>query len=176
MPVSALIYSEASLNEIKDALKVTLELKKPTLIKTFSFDINEAYEPKVIGKSTYSYNDSNTPLPSFIGKSVDYAKSWCQEHNISYSIEQYDPDDDNYNPEYGEGYIVYQSLLKNTIVSTIKDITFGINGSASKSTTGTTEKTTEKSTSTSGNDGGEEVTPTPNPGVVINDPTLDDED
>ena len=170
MAVSALIYSEASLNEIKDALKVTLELKKPTLIKTFSFDINEAYEPKVIGKSTYSYNDSNTPLPSFIGKSVDYAKSWCQEHNISYSIEQYDPDDEKYNSEYGEGYIVYQSLLKNTIVSTIKEITFGINGiSTTKSTTSTTEKTTEKTTTTSGNEGGD-VTPTPTPGVV--DPAL----
>ena len=173
MPVSALIYSEASLNEIKDALKITLELKKPTLIKKFSFNINEAYEPKVIGKSTYSYNDSNTPLPSFIGKSVDYVKSWCTEHEITYTIEEYGPDDEKYDPEYGEGFVVYQSLLKNTIVSTIKEITFGINGSTSKSTTSTSEKTTEKSTSTTKNEG-EEVTPTPNPGVVINDPTLED--
>ena len=47
-------YNQVSLNEIVEAMKVNLELKHPTLIKSFDFSVNETYEVPVIGKQYLS--------------------------------------------------------------------------------------------------------------------------
>ena len=48
-------YYEQSLEEIKNAMKINLELKKPKMDKDFSFSINKPYEDVQIGKGTYKY-------------------------------------------------------------------------------------------------------------------------
>ena len=46
-------YYEKSLNEIKTAMKVNLELEEPVMDKEFSFSINNPYEDVQVGKITY---------------------------------------------------------------------------------------------------------------------------
>ena len=46
-------YYEKSLNEIKTAIKINLELEEPVMDKEFSFSINNPYEETQIGKGTY---------------------------------------------------------------------------------------------------------------------------
>lgn len=48
-------YYKQSLNEIVDAMKINLELKKPDMDKDFSFSINRPYKSTQIGKGTYKY-------------------------------------------------------------------------------------------------------------------------
>lgn len=58
------LYDE-SLQEVTKAMKINLELQEPEMIKEFSFNIDEEYEEKVIGKmhsgttSSYSWKDEN---------------------------------------------------------------------------------------------------------------------
>ena len=49
------MYYKQSLEEIKEAMKINLELEKPEMDKEFSFSINEPYESTQIGKGTYKY-------------------------------------------------------------------------------------------------------------------------
>lgn len=48
-------YSKLSLKEIKEAMEINLELKKPVMDKKFSFSINNPYEETQIGKGAYKY-------------------------------------------------------------------------------------------------------------------------
>ena len=48
-------YYEQSLDEITDAMKINLGIKKPVMDKDFSFSINNPYEDTQIGKGTYKY-------------------------------------------------------------------------------------------------------------------------
>ena len=139
-------YYESSLNEITDALKVTLELKKPTTIKTFSFSANKTYEQMVIGKS-YSSSSKNEALPNFVGKTLDYAKEWCQARGITVTTVDVLPTDSAYNSTYGDGYVVTQSVLKGTLASNVKSIILGVNKASSTKSTTTSSKT---STTTKG--------------------------
>ena len=139
-------YYESSLNEITDALKVTLELKKPTTIKTFSFSANKTYEQMVIGKS-YSSTSKNEALPNFVGKTLDYAKEWCQARGITVTTVDVLPTDSAYNSTYGDGYVVTQSVLKGTLASNVKSIILGVNKASSTKSTTTSSKT---STTTKG--------------------------
>ena len=142
-------YYESSLNEITDALKVTLELKKPTTIKTFSFSANKTYEQMVIGKS-YSSTSKNEALPNFVGKTLDYAKEWCQARGITVTTVDVLPTDSAYNSTYGDGYVVTQSVLKGTLASNVKSIILGVNKASSTKSTTTSSKTstTTKATGT----------------------------
>ena len=82
MEVYTYQYYEESLNEIIDAMKENLEIKKPELIKDFSFSVNKQYEIPVIGKK-YSNVKKNETLPNFIGKNISFAKDWLSSRNIS---------------------------------------------------------------------------------------------
>lgn len=46
-------YSNQSLKEVTDAMKINLEIKKPEMDKEFSFSINNPYEDVQIGKDVY---------------------------------------------------------------------------------------------------------------------------
>ena len=46
-------YSNQSLKEVTDAMKINLEIKKPEMDKEFSFSINNPYEDVQIGKDIY---------------------------------------------------------------------------------------------------------------------------
>ncbi len=66
-------YYEQSLEEIKHALKVTLELEKNDPVKTFNFSVNDTYEIPVIGKKIL-YSKKTRINSNFKNKSIEYAK------------------------------------------------------------------------------------------------------
>lgn len=68
------VLYDASVKAVTDAMKVNLNLTKPTLAKKFSFDINEEYEETVIGKNVKG-TTSIVKLPSFIGMNESKAKT-----------------------------------------------------------------------------------------------------
>ncbi|MBQ7240617.1 MAG: LCP family protein [Bacilli bacterium] len=152
MPVYTYQYYESSLNEIKDALNITLGKKKPTWIKTFDYSINETYEPTVIGKS-YLSTSKNEALPNFVGKTITEAKEWCAARNITVTTVEVSEGNPAYNSEYPTGTVVTQSALKGTLTSTLTNIVLGVNAekktSASSSSSSSSSRTKETSTSSS---------------------------
>lgn len=84
--ISMQIYYEESFNEIVNEMKTNLGLIKPTLIKTFSFSINNPYKEQIIGKGTFNQDDIKT-VPNFVGKDVSIAQNWANENGISMIIE-----------------------------------------------------------------------------------------
>ena len=80
--VSALGYYENSLNAIKDALSVNLELKEEEMIRTFSYDYNEEYSSPIIGKGLSGGTKLST-VPNFTGSTVSYAEEWAANNGIT---------------------------------------------------------------------------------------------
>ena len=62
------LYNE-SVSEVSNAMKENLGLKEKETIKTFSFDSQEEYEEKVIGKGNYSQLPDYKVIPDFTGDS-----------------------------------------------------------------------------------------------------------
>lgn len=123
---SCLGYYSASLEAIKDAMKVNLGVKKAVLNKSFTYDINKDYEPKIIGKGLNTGNTAET-LPDFTGYSVSDVVNFGNEKSITINIEYIDKNDSKYNKSYGSGYVSSQNIRKNTKLSTIKELTVYVN-------------------------------------------------
>lgn len=79
------VLYNASVNAVSKAMKVNLNLVKPDLVKTFSFDVNEEYEEEVIGKKETG-TSSVVKLPNFIGMTETSAKAKAQKLGISVTV------------------------------------------------------------------------------------------
>lgn len=86
MYVSAIGHYEGSLEAIKKAMKINLELEKKEAIKTFKYSLKEEYESKVIGQGITS-GEQLKLIPNFIGQTTAYAKEWGANNNIEIIIE-----------------------------------------------------------------------------------------
>lgn len=76
---------QGSIDDISKAMKINLELIDDEVIKKFDFDVNEPYEENVIGKGRY--NEAGIPiLPSFVGKNLSEAQSYCSRYGISLTV------------------------------------------------------------------------------------------
>ena len=117
---SALSYYPASLDEIVKMMKENLDLIKPEMIKSFSYDANEIYEAKVYGKGLKSGTKLEL-MPSFIGKTIDEAKSWGQANGISVSFEYINNN---------STIITKQSSPAGTLIKNINSVTFTVGSSA----------------------------------------------
>lgn len=124
--VSAIGYYDSSLEAIKDAMKMNLGLKKITFNKSFSYDYNQEYEQKIIGKGLTSGNTIET-LPDFRGEPVSEVINWLGDKEIVINYEYVDHTNQKYNSNYPAGYIANQSLPGRTRVSSIKELTIYIN-------------------------------------------------
>ena len=76
---------EESKEAVINAMKVNLDLKQATPIKTFKFSVKDAYEEPVIGKGVGS-TAKLTLLPNFVGKNVSTAESFAASNGIHLSI------------------------------------------------------------------------------------------
>lgn len=130
-------YYEQSLEEIKDALKITLEKKEPTVIKTFNFSVNEPYEVPIIGKKYYTVQ-RNEVIPSFTGKTSSYVKSWCESRNITVYENFITEGMAGYNSELASGTVIGQSVQKGKLVKNTNSITINVIKQTIKETTTTT--------------------------------------
>lgn len=89
------VYYKGSLDDIVNAMKVNLGLKTPTLIKDFSFSINETYEEQVIGKGTYKESQIVT-IPAFYENTKSYAINWGQTNGVTINFKTVNSSESKY--------------------------------------------------------------------------------
>lgn len=107
---SALGYYQGSLDEITKMMKENLRLEEKEKIKTFKYNINESYSPKVYGKGITSGGKLEL-LPNFIGKNVSEVQTWASKNGVSLTIN-------------GNGNIVEtQNKASGMLVKNIKNLT-----------------------------------------------------
>ena len=151
-------YAPQSLQEIVDAMNVTLGKKTATMIKTFRFSANEEYEVPVIGKRFYAVEGTET-VPNFVGQTLEDVKTWVNERGKTLNVVFVHPGDETYDPEKGEGEVIGQNvgrlLVKDVSSITVSVITHvNTEPTTAGSTTTTTTTTTTKA-----------VSPDPDPGT-----------
>lgn len=151
-------YYPQSLEEIKDALKITLDKKKPTLNKTFNFSVNDTYTPVVVGKKYYTVQRNET-IPNFKGQSIAYARSWCEARNITVYVNSITEGATGYNDALENDTIVNQNVARGKLVKDVHSITLDV--IKKKTTSNETTTTTSSPTTTTGVvDEGEDTTAT----------------
>lgn len=119
--ISCIGYYSKSLEAIKDAMKVNLELKKATINKSFSYDIAQEYEEKIIGKGLTGGNTIET-LPNFVGKPVSEAVNYANEHELNVSYEYVNSSSQHYKKDIASGYISDQSVRSQTRLSNVNNL------------------------------------------------------
>lgn len=138
-------YYRKSLEEIVNAMKVTLEITKPELIKTFSYDPNEPYELAVAGKTRYNETKREL-LPNFIGQNKTYVESWANERGIKVNFIEVSEGNPLYNSASANGTVVSQKEHVGELVEGINELGIYI---IKKSDINTSNPTTEASESPS---------------------------
>lgn len=119
---SAQGYYESSLEDIKKAFNIVLGKETEEPIKTFSFSVNETYEIYRPGKGKRT-GQSGALLPSFVGKSISEAQSFCNSNNINLEIKYVDSGSEHYNDKVAVGLIGDQSVHKDVLLSTVSNLT-----------------------------------------------------
>lgn len=98
-------YYKQSLADIVKAMNITLGKEKKEEIKDFTFDLNEPYEKKVIGKTYYNETRKQV-VPDFTSMSVSEAKSWGNNNGITINVNETTSESE----EYTDGQITSQSV------------------------------------------------------------------
>lgn len=98
-------YYKQSLADIVKAMNITLGKEKKEEIKEFTFDLNEPYEKKVIGKTYYNETRKQV-VPDFTLMSVSEAKSWASANGITINVNETTSESE----EYSDGQITGQSV------------------------------------------------------------------
>ena len=98
------IYYDGSLDDVVNAMKTNLGIKKPTILKEFSFSINDPYVEIIVGQGSYNQKNYITITPSFIGEDPTVAEEWAAKYNIEVIINEIE---DELIPD---GKIVSQSI------------------------------------------------------------------
>lgn len=143
---SAQGYYESSLEDIKKAFNIVLGKETEEPIKTFSFSVNETYEIYRPGKGKRT-GQSGVLLPSFVGKSISEAQSFCNSNNINLEIKYVDSGSEHYNDQVAVGLIGDQSVHKDVLLSTVSNLTVYVVNSKntnSNQNTNTTKNTENK--------------------------------
>lgn len=143
---SAQGYYESSLEDIKKAFNIVLGKETEEPIKTFSFSVNETYEIYRPGKGKRT-GQSGALLPSFVGKSISEAQSFCNSNNINLEIKYVDSGSEHYNDQVAVGLIGDQSVHKDVLLSSVSNLTVYVVNSKntnSNQNTNTTKNTENK--------------------------------
>lgn len=112
------VPNQNSRKDIINAMKVNLGKKEHSVIKKFSFSINDPYEIEVIGEGPYKSSGGYTLLPNFVGDSESQARSAAARLGIPVSFKG------------NSGYVVSQNYPANKRVDLIKgSVTLTLSGS-----------------------------------------------
>ena len=122
-------FDKGCLKDIVKAMNINLEKEDAKLIKSFSYSINETYEPIIAGKG-FTKGITNSTLPSFISKDKETAKEYCDENNIECNFTYIDENSQYYKEDIAEDLITYQSINAGTLVRNISSIEFYIKGAS----------------------------------------------
>ncbi len=112
-------FFDESLEEIVNAMKVNLELKNPTIIKTFSFSVNDPYKETVLGMK-YSSERKNEILPNFVNETYSFLENWNSSRGIliNTTFENSNTCVDN--------TILSQSVSSGSLVSSVPSLTIKV--------------------------------------------------
>ncbi len=133
------VLYDDSVKAVSDAMKENLGEKKTKVVKTFSFDINTPYEEEVIGADVTGTR-SLVQLPSFVGETVSYVRSYCSQHGISVTVKG------------GNGYVLSQSVPSGANVEDVKSITITAGGGTSSSNNSSSSSSSSSDSSNSSSD------------------------
>ncbi len=128
------VLYDDSVKAVSDAMKENLGEKKTKVVKTFSFDVNTPYEEEVIGADVTGTR-SLVQLPSFVGETVSYVRSYCSQHGISVTVKG------------GNGYVLSQSVPSGANVEDVKSITVTAGGGTSTSSSSSKGSSSSSSSS-----------------------------
>ena len=106
------VLYDGSIEDIKKAMKINLDLEEAEHIKEFNFDIDEDYKEVVIGKGNYE----KAELPSFVGKTESEAKSLAKSLNLSVTIKYIEK------TEGIDGTVLYQNYSKGTELTSVTEL------------------------------------------------------
>ncbi len=127
------ILNQKSLTAVKKAMKDNLNGAKKELIKTFTYSIDENYEPKVIGKG-YSGTEKYKLLSNLVGMKEDAADSWAKNNGVILKVE-YVKD-----PNGTEGSVISQDYPESKRIDLIPNKTVTIEVVKNKTDSSTNEK------------------------------------
>lgn len=109
------IYYEGSLKDVVEAMEINLGIKEPTIIKTFSFSVNETYEEEVIGKG--DYNEAPIALvPNLTKYTKATATSWGIKNGVNITFKTTESSES----KYIDGQIISQSVPTSSLLSIAK--------------------------------------------------------
>ena len=77
------ILNKQSVEDVSNEMKINLELKESELIKTFSYEINENYTKKIVGKGPYKIYTTYDLVPDLTKYSKIQAQNWANEYGIT---------------------------------------------------------------------------------------------
>ncbi len=120
-------YYQDSLDDIIGAMKINLNIEKPVIQKEFSFSVNEPYELNVPG-SELKNEPTLSVLSSFIGKTESDATTYCNQQGFNCTFTIVDSTSEKYNINIAGGLIGSQSMPTGSLLHTVSNITFYING------------------------------------------------
>ncbi len=145
------VPNKNSRKDIIQAMKENLELEKHSIIKEFSFSVNEPYEKEIIGEGPYKTGSSYGLLPSFIGYSESVARSIASRAGVSVSFK-------------GNGTVVVdQSFPANKRIDKIRGAVVLTLGGASKEKEETKKETPSTSDKKTQNEESKKEEPTTPP-------------
>ena len=144
------VPNQSSRKDIINAMKVNLGKKEHSVIKKFSFSINDPYEIEVIGEGPYKSSGGYTLLPNFVGDSESQARSAAARLGISVSFKG------------NSGYVVSQNYPANKRVDLIKgSVTLTLSGS--RQVVSTDDEDNKKDDDENDVQDNSKITPSPTP-------------
>ncbi len=76
---------QGSINDVVEMMKINLGIKESALYKEFSFNVNEPYEEKTIGRGNYNENKIKL-LPSFATYTIEQFENYAQVNGKPFEI------------------------------------------------------------------------------------------
>lgn len=144
------VPNQNSRKDIINAMKVNLGKKEHSVIKKFSFSINDPYEIEVIGEGPYKSSGGYTLLPNFVGDSESQARSAAARLGIPVSFKG------------NSGYVVSQNYPANKRVDLIKgSVTLTLSGS--RQVVSTDDEDNKKDDDENDVQDNSKITPSPTP-------------
>ena len=146
------VLYDGSIKDISEAMKINLGKQDPTLVKSFSFSIDEEYEEEVIGKGTYTISSTDVGvIPDFVGDSEAQARKTANRLGIKLAFKYTET-------ENGNNTVIYQSHSEGTSISKVGTLTLTIatkkestSDSKNNTTSDKSESTTDKNNSSVSN-------------------------
>ena len=77
------ILNKQSVEDVSNEMKINLELKDYELVKTFSYEINENYTKKIVGKGPYKIYTTYDLVPDLTKYTRSEAQAWANKYGLT---------------------------------------------------------------------------------------------